>query len=205
MRKTLWLIFLLIFLSTNAFAVTYTPYMDVSLTEFSPARGKATKSITLTDNEGDFYHHSRGDNWDIGAVQYAAFAPNCTPNGSCNAIEPKCGEITNGWDNCLNVCHKNGPPCACVPDGLCGTVIAPCGQQIICTDNCGTAFTINGAACPPIIVYTTVSGFESWLTPSTLQTADNKTIMRYIKLSIGAGTSKVTKCYEIPIKARSCS
>lgn len=35
----------------------------------------------------------------------------CTPNGSCSAATPACGQTTTGTDNCGNTCSKTGPVC----------------------------------------------------------------------------------------------
>lgn len=35
----------------------------------------------------------------------------CTPDGTCSAPTPSCGQVTMGENNCHQVCTRQGPPC----------------------------------------------------------------------------------------------
>lgn len=121
----------------------------------------------------------------------------CVPNGSCSAVTPNCEETTYGVDNCGNTCSKTGGTCACVPDGSCNAATPQCGQITIGVDNCGNSCQKVGVPCT--ITYISISNFESWLTTTSIQTADTASVIKYIKIGRGTTTNPY-KYYKIIIE-----
>lgn len=119
---------------------------------------------------------------------------------TCNAVEPPCGQTTQGVDNCGNQCTKTGQECSCFSDGSCNAPEPPCGGPSTSgSDNCGVVCTKQSKPCPEI-TFTTISAFETWLTISSLKTAP---VIKGIRTGTGSTTSPY-QCYKVLIEKTSC-
>ncbi|MCA9401679.1 MAG: hypothetical protein KC713_08630, partial [Candidatus Omnitrophica bacterium] len=54
---------------TEMKSLNYSPGLDIRPNYSSPAKAKATSTITFSDSSEDFYRQPRGEKWDIGAIQ----------------------------------------------------------------------------------------------------------------------------------------
>lgn len=75
----------------------------------APGKSRNVKKFTTPDGEVC--------KWEVGNCDQndTACASACTSNGSCTAGEPACGQVTQGIDNCNNVCYKRGNSCSGSP------------------------------------------------------------------------------------------
>lgn len=48
---------------------------------------------------------------DVVQCAHETVPSSCTPDGSCSAVTPLCGQVTVGQDNCGGACTKRGPSC----------------------------------------------------------------------------------------------